>query len=128
MGSARRGCGKASPKYYGIIVGGDGVSVVADKKMLAHASTFFRDILSSRSHLEDQVIQLPSLDSKMLKLMVEIMEGKACVDVMAAGNKAVREAAELIGIVPPSNFDISDFNDQSWDFNFGNDGRSQARG
>merc|ERR1711862_501230 len=135
MGSARRGCGKASPKYYGIIggdlspemesstkcyiVGGDGVSVVADKKTLAHASTFFRDILSSQSHLEDQVIQLPSLDSKMLELMIEIM---------AAGNKAVREAAELIGIAPPSNFDFSDFNDQSWDFNFGNDGRNQARG
>jgi len=128
MGSARWGCGKASPKYYGIIggdsraemesstkcyiVGGDGVTVVADKKMLAQASTFFRDILSTRSHLEDQVIQLPSLDSKMLELMIEIMEGKACVDVMAAGNKAVREAAELIGIVPPSIFDISDFNDQ----------------
>ena len=128
MVSARRGCGKASPKYYGIIggdsspemesstkcyiVGGDGVSVVADKKTLAHASTFFRDILSSQSHLEDQVIQLPSLDSKMLELMIEIMEGKACVDVMAAGNKDVREAAELIGIAPPSNFDFSDFNDQ----------------
>merc|ERR1711874_219911 len=145
MGSVRRGCGKAGRKYYGIsagilncraemesstdclIIAGDGTTVVADKKMLSDASTFFRDILSSKSHLEKQVIQLPSLGGKMVELMVQILKGEACVDVWAAENKDVLAAAQLLGIVPPNSYDISVFNDQEWDFNFGdNDGRNQA--
>merc|ERR1712106_1152532 len=121
MGSAQRGCGKASRIYYGIsaekfelgaemespncmITSGDGVTLVADKKMLADASTFFRDILSTKSHLEEQVIQLPSLDGKMVELMMKIIKGEAYVDVWAEENKDVLAAAELVGIVPHSDF------------------------
>ena len=82
---------------------------MADKKMLADSSTFFRDILSTLCHLEEQVIQLPSLDGKMVELLIQIIKGEACVDVWAKENKTILEAAELVGIVPQSSMDFSDF-------------------
>jgi len=92
-----------------MITSGDGMTLVADKKMLSDASTFFRDILSTKSHLEEQVIQLPSLDGKMVELMMKIIKGEAYVDVWAEENKDVLAAAELVGIVPQSDFDINAF-------------------
>eukprot|EP00091_Calanus_sinicus_P022435 TRINITY_DN7105_c0_g1_i1.p1 TRINITY_DN7105_c0_g1~~TRINITY_DN7105_c0_g1_i1.p1 ORF type:complete len:122 (-),score=25.57 TRINITY_DN7105_c0_g1_i1:182-547(-) len=114
-----------------VIVAGDGKRLVADKRMLADSSTFFRDILSTLCHLEEQVIQLPSLDGKMVELLIQIIKGEACVDVWAVENKHVLEAAELVGIVPQSNMDFNDFMeefslDQEWDLSFGRGRRNQA--
>lgn len=116
-----------------MIVAGDGVSLVADRRMLSDASAFFRNILSSSSHLEDQVIQLPTLDGKMVELMMKIIKGDIFVDMWAEENKHVLAAAEFVGIVPQRSFDMSAFRnefsmDQGWDLNFGSDkhGRNQA--
>ena len=98
-----------------VIMARDGVSLVADKRMLSDASTFFRDILASSGHLEKQVIQLPTLDGKMVELMIKIMKGEASVDLWAQGNEHVLAAAEVVGIVPRRGFDISAFRNEFFD-------------
>ena len=95
-----------------LIIAGDGVRFVADKKMLSDASAFFRDTLSSLCHLEEQVIQLPTLDGKMVELMIKIIKGEVCVDVWAQENRDVLAAAELVGIVPQRAFDMTAFRNE----------------
>ena len=85
---------------------------VADKKMLSDASAFFRDTLSALCHLEEQVIQLPTLDGKMVELMIKIIKGEVCVDVWAQENRDVLAAAELVGIVPQRAFDMTAFRNE----------------
>ena len=91
------------------LISGDGKSVVADKDMLANASAFFRNCLSSLHEQDEQVIRLPSLSGEMVELILQIIKGDACVDVWAEENKEILEAAELVGIVPEVPFDMSDF-------------------
>jgi len=93
-----------------LIIAGDGARVEADMRMLSDASTFFRDILTSPSgHLQKQVIQLPTLDGRMVELLVNIMKGEAYVDLWSNENQDILAAAELVGIVPQRNIDLNEF-------------------
>ena len=59
-------------------------------------------------HLEEPVIQLASLDSSIVEIMLKIMNGDAAVDIRAPENRQLREAAEFLGIIPQSSFDLQD--------------------
>ena len=71
-------------------------------------STYFRDKLMHMGHLEEPVIQLASLDSSIVEIMLKIMNGDAAVDIRAPENRQLREAAEFLGIIPQSSFDLQD--------------------
>eukprot|EP00092_Neocalanus_flemingeri_P021573 GFUD01023398.1.p1 GENE.GFUD01023398.1~~GFUD01023398.1.p1 ORF type:complete len:121 (+),score=35.46 GFUD01023398.1:94-456(+) len=116
-----------------LIIAGDGVRLEADRRMLLDASNFFRDSLAPLGQHEKQVIQLPTLDGKMVEWMIKIMKGEVAVDLWAQENRDILAAAEFVGIVPQRALDLSAFRnqffgDQGWDLNFGGDGRNQARG
>eukprot|EP00092_Neocalanus_flemingeri_P087320 GFUD01110188.1.p1 GENE.GFUD01110188.1~~GFUD01110188.1.p1 ORF type:complete len:109 (+),score=29.64 GFUD01110188.1:92-418(+) len=95
-----------------LIIAGDGVRVEADRRMLLDASTFFRDSLAPLGQVEKQVVQLPTLDGKMVELMIKMMKGEVAVDLWAQENQDILAAAELVGIVPQRIFDLSAFRNE----------------
>ena len=84
-----------------IIVSRDGDRHVADRRMLSDSSPYFRNILNGLNHLEEPVIRLDNLDSKVLELVLKIIKGEVCIDVWAPENHSVLDAAVLLGIIPP---------------------------
>ena len=86
----------------------DGGTFLEDRRILSEMSTYFRDKLMHMGHLEEPVIQLASLDSSIVEIMLKIMNGDAAVDIRAPENRQLREAAEFLGIIPQSSFDLQD--------------------